>query len=119
MPFMPGLFMRISFFQGFFVCNERSHGNQFEYLSELEIYRLNSCRQIKSMAFPTFHERNNIRSKLDFLHLTRIFGMHDFVHGVAQASGSVLAAGAKVSLRPVLPLADMVQPPLNTSAISL
>ena len=34
-----------------------------------------------------------------------------------QAAGVVLAAGAIVSLRPALP--DMVQPPLNTSAISL
>ena len=37
MPFMPELFTRTNFFQGFFVCNERSHGNQFEYLSELEM----------------------------------------------------------------------------------
>ena len=73
----------------------------------------------KAWPFPTFHERNNIRSKLDFLHLTRILGVHDFVHGVAQAAGAVLAAGAKVSLRPALPLPDMVQSPLNTSAISL
>ena len=92
MPCMPELFTRTNFLQGFFVCNERSHGNQFEYFSELEIYRLNSCRQIQSIAFPIFHERNNIRSKLDFVHLARILGMHDFVHGVAQASGSVLAA---------------------------
>ena len=126
MPFMPELFTRTNFFQGFFVCNERSHGNQFEYLSELEIYRLNSCSQIQSMAFPTFHEINNIRSKLDFLHLTRILGVHDFVHGVAQAAGAVLAAGAKVSLRPALPfprllllLPDRIHTPRNTSAISL